>query len=108
MFDLCARERSAMTEGRCLELGPEACPVRHDEDDTALRREEPPDLAQQRAQSFRILDEMAHHDAIHAAFRQRQGSLVNERTHVRCVRRPCKNALLGRHEGDNALGFRPE
>jgi hypothetical protein len=68
-----------MAERRRLELCPEAGAVRRDHDDAARRRENAPNLPQQCAQHFRILDSMRQDDPVDTGVRQRKIVFFDQR-----------------------------
>ena len=67
-----------MAERRTLDLGPEAGAVGRHQQQASLRRQHPPQLAQQGAQAFRLFQPMHHQQRVEERIGKRQRVFLDQ------------------------------
>ena len=105
------RIRMTVTERRMIHPCPDTPPVRHHDQDASAFGHDPPYLAQQLSKLFRTFQCMHHQYPVHRYVWQGQIIFQREADDIAPFRRPADNALLRRHQRDDALRFfqeRPE
>ena len=106
LAELRARKRLAIAEGCRVESGPHAAAIGHDQHEPALRRHDPPHLAQH---FFRIVGELEAVDdqrEIDRAFEKRQVEFIDQSGGALALLRPVDDPLPRHHEAEAAGGFR--
>ena len=96
--DLRAAERASVAEGRGVDARPQPPAVRHDDEQPPVRRQHPPQLAEQRPRPLAPLDHMHEEDAVGAFVGERQVGLVDEHAQAFALARPGDDAELGWHQ----------
>ena len=93
----------ALAERRAVDARPDAAPRRRHHDQPPARVEDAPDFLERRARILRHLQRVNDEDAIDRGVGQGQHVGVDQRRGGAPARRPVDHALLGRHEGEDAL-----
>ena len=97
-LELAAAVGPAMPERRRIDTRPYAGAVRHHQQQSALRRQHPPDLAQQRLDALGHFEAVDRQQLVDGIVRQRQLVGSHQRAQPRPVVRPHHRALLLRHQ----------
>ena len=100
------RVRPAGSKWRAVEAGPNATPVRHDDQQTPAASEDPPDLLQHWPDLLARFNSMDDQDPVDRIVGEGEFTLVRKGDPIRSFRRPAEHAECGGHQGQGALGLR--
>ncbi len=90
-----------------FEPRPHAAPVGHHQKGAALRRQHPPQLAQQVRQLVGQFQPVHHQRQVDRGIGKRQVGLLDQGCVIEAGLRPVHHPLPRRHEGEHPLGFGP-
>ena len=95
---------TSVAEGRGVDPRPQPPPVRHDDEQPAVRRQHPPQLAEQRTRPLAPFEHVHEEDAVGAFVGERQLGLVDKDAQAFALARPGDDAEFGWHQRAQGTG----